>query len=81
MPSFLSQKDYKNRWQKITKVLTYNQGGDMMEKLQFKVGTKDESIRLRLTKEEKKIIKDLAVEKGLTLTDLVKYAINKVIEE
>ena len=81
MPSFLLQKDYKNCWQKITKVLTYNQGGDMMEKLQFKVGTKDESIRLRLTKEEKKIIKDLAAEKGLTLTDLVKYAINKVIEE
>ena len=26
-------------------------------------------------------IKDLAVEKGLTITDLVKYAINKVIEE
>lgn len=52
-----------------------------MEKLQFKVGTKDESIRLRLTKEEKKIIKDLAAEKRLTLTDLVKYAINKVIEE
>ena len=62
-------------------MLTYNQGGDKMEKLQFKVGTKDESIRLRLTKEEKKIIKDLAIEKGLTLTDLVKYAINKVIEE
>ena len=81
MPSFLSQKDYKNRWQRITKVVIYNQGGDMMEKLQFKVGTKDESIRLRLTKEEKKIIKDLAAEKGLTLTDLVKYAINKVIEE
>ena len=52
-----------------------------MEKLQFKVGTKDESIRLRLTKEEKKIIKDLATKKGLTITDLVKYAINKVIEE
>ena len=52
-----------------------------MEKLQFKVGTKDESIRLRLTKEEKKTIKDLATKKGLTLTDLVKYAINKVIEE
>ena len=52
-----------------------------MEKLQFKVGTKDESIRLRLTKEEKKIIKDLATEKGLTLSDLVKYAINKVIED
>ena len=62
-------------------MLTYNQGGDKMEKLQFKVGTKDESIRLRLTKEEKKTIKDLAAEKGLTLTDLVKYAINKVIEE
>ena len=62
-------------------MLIYNQGGDMMEKLQFKVGTKDESIRLRLTKEEKKIIKDLAKEKGLTLTDLVKYAINKVIED
>ena len=28
----------------------------MMEKLQFKTGTKDESIRLRLTKEEKKIV-------------------------
>ena len=55
--------------------------GMKVEKLQFKVGTKDESIRLRLTKEEKKIIKDLAAEKGLTLTDLVKYAINKVIEE
>ena len=81
MPSFLSQKDYKNRWQRITKVVIYNQGGDKMEKLQFKVGTKDESIRLRLTKKEKKIIKDLAAEKGLTLTDLVKYAINKVIEE
>ena len=81
MPSFLSRKDYKNCWQRITKVLIYNQGGDMMEKLQFKVGTKDESIRLRLTKEEKKIIKDLAAKKGLTLTDLVKYAINKVIEE
>ena len=52
-----------------------------MEKLQFKTNTKDESIRLRLTKEEKKIIKDLAAEKGLTLTDLVKYAINKVIED
>ena len=52
-----------------------------MEKLQFKTSTKDESIRLRLTKEEKKTIKDLATEKGLTITDLVKYAINKVIEE
>ena len=41
----------------------------MMEKLQFKVGTKDESIRLRLTKEEKKIIKDLAAEKGWTKVD------------
>ena len=29
----------------------------------------------------KKIIKDLAEEKGLTITDLVKYAINKIIEE
>ena len=52
-----------------------------MEKLQFKTGTKDESIRLRLTKGEKKIIKDLATKKGLTITDLVKYAINKIIEE
>ena len=52
-----------------------------MEKLQFKTEIKDESIRLRLTKGEKKTIKDLAEEKGLTLTDLVKYAINKVIEE
>ena len=52
-----------------------------MEKLQVKTGTKEESIRLRLTKSEKKIIKDLAMEKGLTITDLVKYAINKVIEE
>ena len=52
-----------------------------MEKLQFKTGIKDESIRLRLTKDEKKIIKDLAEEKGLTLTDLIKYAINKIIEE
>ena len=52
-----------------------------MERLQFKVGIKDESIRLSLTKEEKNIIKDLAEEKGLTLNDLVKYAINKVIEE
>ena len=52
-----------------------------MEKLQFKTKIKDESIRLRLTKGEKKIIKELATEKGLTITDLVKYAINKVIEE
>ena len=52
-----------------------------MEKLQFKNEIKDESIRLRLTKEEKKIIKGLAEEKGLTITDLIKYAINKVIEE
>ena len=52
-----------------------------MEKLQFKNEIKDESIRLRLTKSEKKTIKDLAAEKGLTITDLVKYAINKVIEE
>ena len=52
-----------------------------MEKLQFKTEIKDESIRLRLTKGEKKIIRDLAAEKGLTLTDLVKYAINKIIEE
>ena len=52
-----------------------------MEKLQFKTSTKDESIRLRLTKDEKKIIKDLAEEKGLTITDLIKYAINKIIEE
>ena len=52
-----------------------------MEKLQFKTGIKDESIRLRLTKDEKKIIRELAKEKGLTLTDLVKYAINKIIEE
>ena len=51
-----------------------------MEKLQFKTSTKDESIRLRLTKEEKKIIKGLAAEKGSTITDLVKYAINKIIE-
>ena len=53
----------------------------MMEKLQFKTGTKDESIRLRLTKEEKKIIKDLAAEKGLRVTEVDKYGINKVIEE
>ena len=52
-----------------------------MEKLQFKTGIKDESIRLRLTKDEKKIIRDLAEEKGLTITDLIKYAINKIIEE
>ena len=52
-----------------------------MEKLQFKTEIKDESIRLRLTKDEKKTIKDLAKEKGLTITNLVKYAINKVIEE
>ena len=52
-----------------------------MEKLQFKTEIKDESIRLRLTKDEKKIIKDLAAEKGLTITDLIKYAINKIIEE
>lgn len=52
-----------------------------MGKLQFKSGIKDESIRLRLSKDEKKIIKDLAAKKGLTITDLVKYAINKVIEE
>ena len=52
-----------------------------MEKLQFKTGIKDESIRLRLTKDEKKIIRDLAAEKGLTITDLIKYAINKIIEE
>ena len=52
-----------------------------MEKLQFKTGIKDESIRLRLTKNEKKIIKDLAAGKGLTITDLIKYAINKIIEE
>lgn len=52
-----------------------------MEKLQFKTGIKDESIRLRLTKDEKKIIRELAKEKGLTITDLVKYAINKIIEE
>ena len=52
-----------------------------MEKLQFKTEIKDESIRLRLTKDEKKIIKDLAAEKGLTITDLVKCAINKIIEE
>ena len=32
-------------------------------------------------KMEIEIIKDLAAEKGFTLTDLVKYAINKVIEE
>ena len=36
---------------------------------------------LALCPEEKKTIKDLAAEKGLTITDLVKYAINKVIEE
>ena len=81
MPSFLSQKTYKNSCQHTTKVLTYNQGGDLTQTAQTKVGTKDESIRLRLTKEEKKTIKDLATEKGLTLTDLVKYAINKVIED
>ena len=52
-----------------------------MEKLQFKTEIKDESIRLRLTKGEKRIIKDLATEKGLTITDLVKYATNNVIEE
>ena len=52
-----------------------------MEKIQFKTEIKDESIRLRLTKGEKKIIRDLAAEKGLTITDLVKCAINKVIEE
>ena len=52
-----------------------------MEKLQFKNEIKDESIRLRLTKDEKKIIRDLAAEKGLTITDLIKYAINKIIEE
>ena len=52
-----------------------------MEKLQFKNEIKDESIRLRLTKDEKKIIRELAKEKGLTITDLVKYAINKIIEE
>ena len=52
-----------------------------MGKLQFKTEIKDESIRLRLTKGEKRIIKDLATEKGLTITDLVKYAINKVIED
>ena len=52
-----------------------------MEKLQFKTEIKDESIRLRLTKGEKKIIKDLAAKKGLTITDLVKYAINKIIED
>ena len=52
-----------------------------MEKLQFKTEIKDESIRLRLTKGEKRIIKELAKEKGLTITDLVKCAINKVIEE
>ena len=52
-----------------------------MEKLQFKNEIKDESIRLRLTKDEKKIIKDLAAKKGLTITDLVKCAINKIIEE
>lgn len=52
-----------------------------MEKLQFKTGTKDESIRLRLTKSEKRIIKELAAKKELTITDLIKYAINKVIEE
>ena len=52
-----------------------------MEKLQFKNEIKDESIRLRLTKGEKKIIKELAAEKGLTITDLIKYAINKIIEE
>ena len=50
-----------------------------MEKLQFKTGIKDESIRLRLKKGEKKIIK--AAKKGLTITDLIKYAINKIIEE
>ena len=52
-----------------------------MEKLQFKTEIKDESIRLRLTKGEKKTIKDLAAKKGLTITDLIKYAINKIIEE
>ena len=52
-----------------------------MEKLQFKTEIKDESIRLRLTKGEKKMIKELATEKGLTITDLVKYAINKIIED
>ena len=49
--------------------------------IKLKKEIKDETIRLRLTKGEKKIIKELAKEKGLTITDLVKCAINKVIEE
>ena len=54
-------------------MLIYNQGGDKMEKLQFKVGTKDESIRLRLTKEEKKIIKEQSsLKKDLILMKLEK---------
>ena len=52
-----------------------------MKRLSLKNERPDDSLRILLTKEEKKQIKYLALEKGLSLTELVKYAINKIIEE
>ncbi|WP_440250774.1 hypothetical protein [Clostridium sp.] len=42
---------------------------------------KTETIQLRVTKEQKKIIKELCTKKKMTQTDFILYALMKVITE
>ena len=43
--------------------------------------TKDKYIRIRVTEEEHKYLKELVKRKGCTLSDLIRIALDKVIEE
>lgn len=43
--------------------------------------TKDKYIRLRVTEEEHNYLKELVKRKGCTLSDLIRIALDKVIEE
>ena len=43
--------------------------------------TKDKYIRIRVTEEEHKYLKELVKRKGYTLSDLIRIALDKVIEE
>ena len=53
----------------------------MEERLLIKGNKKDTQLKINITKDDKELIKRLAKQMGFTVTDLIKYSINKVIEE
>lgn len=49
--------------------------------MQFKKENSNEILKIRMTKSEKDYIKQMADEKGITITELVKEALNIYLKE